>query len=74
MPRILLKDKLIKSLTADAQERSMYRLYDRDSAYETLKQLTGQDFGYNPDEWREWIDDQDDPFPNRKEVKLPKRK
>jgi len=27
----------------------------KESAYEILKQRTGQDFGYDADKWKEWI-------------------
>jgi hypothetical protein len=28
---------------------------DREAAYQKLKTLTGQDFGYDSKHWREWI-------------------
>ena len=28
---------------------------DREAAYQTLKAMTGQDFGYNTQQWRQWM-------------------
>jgi hypothetical protein len=36
-----------------------------EQAYKELKHLTGQDFGYDIDAWREWFENADDRFPNR---------
>ena len=37
----------------------------RETAYEELKRLTGQDFGYDVKAWRQWFKDAEDPFPNK---------
>jgi hypothetical protein len=31
------------------------RYIDKDEAYKHLKEITGQDFGFNTEAWREWF-------------------
>ncbi len=36
-------------------EKGRREYLPRDAAYEKLKDLTGEDFGYDAEEWRTWI-------------------
>jgi hypothetical protein len=46
----------LRRLELPAEPRSRYaRKLSREDAYEGLKKITGQDFGYDVKAWREWI-------------------
>jgi hypothetical protein len=49
-------------------EENMPHYLSKKKAYQNLKELTGQDFGYNVQKWKQWIKD------NKVSVKYPKGK
>jgi hypothetical protein len=53
--RILLNNLKEKYHPDDASTRRIYET--RDEAYNMLKSLTEQDFGYDIEEWEKWLKD-----------------
>jgi hypothetical protein len=46
----------LRRLELAEQSRSRYaRRLGKEAAYEMLKKITGQDFGYDVQKWRRWI-------------------
>jgi hypothetical protein len=54
MSRIYLLEGLLLNLEQKIQAGRREYL-DRSAAYERLKAITGQDFGYDSQQWRNWI-------------------
>ncbi|HET6882027.1 MAG TPA: hypothetical protein VFI31_17805 [Pirellulales bacterium] len=55
MSHLLPLEGLIKNLREEIPESRKREYLSRERAYEALKSWTGQDFGYNADEWEKWI-------------------
>jgi hypothetical protein len=54
MSRITLFKGLLMNLNQEIKKGRREYL-SRDEAYQKLKALTGQDFGYDVEKWRSWI-------------------
>ena len=54
MSQISFLDGLLMNLRQEIQ-RGRREYLSQDRAYELLKQSTGQDFGYDFDQWETWI-------------------
>lgn len=54
MSRLTLFEGLLMNLNQEIKEGRREYL-SPDEAYRKLKDLTGQDFGYDVDKWRHWI-------------------
>lgn len=56
MTRLKLGQMFIKNLKEEIGEGSTAHMTKED-AYYALKKWTGQDFGYDADKWKKWIED-----------------
>lgn len=54
MSRITIFQDLLMNLAEEFEEYMMEYL-PKEEAHRQLKQLTGQDFGYDVKQWRQWI-------------------
>ena len=54
MPRMTVIERLILNLQ-QLMPPNRKGYMPREKAYESLKKLTGQDFGYDVEKWVEWI-------------------
>lgn len=57
MPRITPEERLLYSLVANETTRRNFRLLKPDEAYRKLKELSGEDFGYDVNKWRKWLNE-----------------
>jgi hypothetical protein len=57
--RLTLTVGLLKNLKQEIPSYMRREYLPREAAYEKLKALTGQDFGYDTAKWEEWIKDQE---------------
>jgi hypothetical protein len=61
--RIKLSELLLLNLEEKLSEQHhIYRT--KEEAYQELKHLTGQDFGYDIAAWEKWFRNAENPFPN----------
>ena len=57
MPRMYSHQYLIYNLAGNFYERERQYM-PQEVAYQLLKQVTGQDFGYDHIKWESWIEEQ----------------
>jgi len=62
------QDRVFQGLVAALDDR---RLSVNAAARESLRTVTGQDFGLDPKAWLKWYDEVDDPFAGKKEYLFP---
>jgi aminopeptidase C len=67
MSRITLFQGLLMNLGQEIEE-DRFEYLTKEEAYRQLKQLTGQDFGYDVKKWKQWIKE------NKVSAKYPKGK
>jgi hypothetical protein len=56
MGRLLALERLLVNLEEDIDPGYLFIYVPRATALQLLKDLTGQDFGYNAKRWREWLE------------------
>ncbi len=55
MLRMLPHRLYVMGLTEDEELRRIKKLPEREYAYEKLKKITGEDFGYDSKKWEDWM-------------------
>lgn len=55
MSKIRLYEGLVRNLEGKVDERNRKLFLTKEDALKMLKEKTGQDFGFEVKEWREWL-------------------
>ena len=55
MTRLTLEQLLLVNLAEQMPSRFTLGYMTKEDAYERLKEMTGQDFGYDLDAWKAWL-------------------
>jgi hypothetical protein len=63
MTRLTLEEIFIKNIKQELPEASMAYM-TKEAAYAARKKWTGQDFGYDAEKWKKWIDENGIPLLN----------
>jgi hypothetical protein len=56
--KLTLTEGLLKNLKGEIPPHMRREFLPMESAYEKLKSMTGQDFGYDSAAWEKWIEEQ----------------
>ena len=60
----LTMEQILLHCLEGKMSKEIFAYRSKEVAYEELKRLTGQDFGYDINAWKQWFKTADEPFPN----------